>query len=496
VTRTALWCLLAGTLLSAAPTLAAWQDEGQFASPSPPATITADDPPLASSSQDEDQDLVRIPGAAQIGNSAPAPRFTEANQRVYLENAVNVAAARGGLVVPLPSTAGSTRQELLFIDVRKTWPLAAGVNAMLSDRFTLRDESDLEFPNHENLINDFREGYLSWEPVERTYLDVGRINLKSGVALGFNPTDIFKARAVAQPLSGDPTVLREDRLGTAMVRAQQVWAAGGWMVAIAPALRAPTPLYHSTTLKSFDPSFDRTNERSRALLKGNVELVDHWAPEVLIFRDGNRTEFGINMTQSIGQRVIAYLEWAGGKRGNLINEALNYGRETGTLSSGAAPIADDAASRIRSDLSLGASYTTDFKVTLNLEYHFSQASFSRRDWSRWFDIGSAYAAQSTVPAELWYIRGYALEQQQPISRHYAFLRADWTDAFVPNLEITGFINMNLYDGSCLSQIAADYYLSNEWTLGGLVSLSTGGRRSDFGSGSQVGSVLLKVARYF
>jgi len=55
-------------------------------------------------------------------------------------------------------------------------------------------------------------GYASWEPLDRTYLDLGRINLKSGVALGFNPTDFFKTRAVVEPLSADPSVLREDRL--------------------------------------------------------------------------------------------------------------------------------------------------------------------------------------------------------------------------------------------------------------------------------------------
>ncbi len=75
-------------------------------------------------------------------------------------------------------------------------------------------------------INDFREGYLSWEALDRTYLDAGRINLKSGVAVGFNPTDFFKTRAVVEPLSVDPTVLREDRLGTVMVSANTSGRAG------------------------------------------------------------------------------------------------------------------------------------------------------------------------------------------------------------------------------------------------------------------------------
>jgi hypothetical protein len=68
-------------------------------------------------------------------------------------------------------------------------------------------------PNHENVLNDFREGFVSWQPHDGIYLDLGRINLRSGAALGFNPTDCFKSRAVVEPLSADPSVLREDRLG-------------------------------------------------------------------------------------------------------------------------------------------------------------------------------------------------------------------------------------------------------------------------------------------
>jgi hypothetical protein len=52
-----------------------------------------------------------------------------------------------------------------------------------------------------------------------------------------------------------------------------------------------------------------------------------------------------------------------------------------------------------------------------------------------------------------------LDQQVPLARQSTFLRADWVDAFIPNPEITGFINTDLYDGSSLIQISADYYIS-------------------------------------
>jgi hypothetical protein len=160
---------------------------------------------------------------------------------------------------------------------------------------------------------------------------------------------------------------------------------------------------------------------------------------------------------------------------------------------------EDPNLHFQNQLSIGASYATELKITFNLEYHLNQAAFSRRDWNNcnnWFRIGSANAESPGIPNELWYIRSFALDQQEPISQHSLFLRADWVDAFVPNLELIGFINTDLYDGSSLAQVEANYYLSNAWTIGGLVIANLGRKHSDFGSLPQVGSVLFKLARFF
>jgi hypothetical protein len=114
----------------------------------------------------------------------------------------------------------------------------------------------------------------------------------------------------------------------------------------------------------------------------------------------------------------------------------------------------------------------------------------------WFSNGQGTTSSSPAARELWYIRGYALDQQEPLTRQSLFLRADWVDAFIPHLEITGFINSDLYDRSGLAQIATDYYLSNVWTIGIQASANLGAKRSDFGSLPQASSVLLKVTRYF
>ncbi|HTY68697.1 MAG TPA: hypothetical protein VMH36_18740 [Alphaproteobacteria bacterium] len=448
---------------------------------------------------DENSDLDLIPDAATQPQppAADASAAAAPNQRIYLENAFTGTARRGDLPVPFPPPKPSTWQERLFLDARKQWALGDRANVTFSDRFNLRAQDNIDFPGHENTINDFREGYVSWEALDRTYLDAGRINLKSGVAVGFNPTDFFRTRAVVDPLSVDPTVLREDRLGTLMGLGERIWQGGTLTVAAAPKVDNPTPVYRNTGLRSFDPSFDRTNAHDRFLVKTSADVAPDFAPELLVYHEVNRTSVGANLTESIGQKTVAYVEWAGGNRASLIDDALRYGRRTGTLPANApSALPEDSSVHFQNQLSVGASYTTESKITFNLEYHFNQAGFSRRDWDNWFRIGGAPGAASSVPAQLWYVRSYAAEQQDPLTEHSLFLRADWVDAFIPRLELTGFINMDLYDGSSLVQVTADYYLSNAWTVGGLMIADVGGKRSDFGSLPQSTSVLLKLARYF
>jgi hypothetical protein len=453
----------------------------------------------AANSQGENNDLDRIPMGTQDpkGSNAKAPAANAANQKVYLENAF-LLSGEHGLIVPLPLEPSQTSwQERLFLDVRKEWKVKRNLNFTLSNRLTFRAENDISFPTHENVINEFREGFLSWEPVERAYVDIGRINLRSGAALGFNPTDFFKTRAVVEPLTSDPSVLREDRLGTLMLEGQYIGQGRAFTIALAPDLVRPSTIHTNTTLPSFNPSIDRTNDHFRLLIKTSFSTGHDFSPELLFYHEGNQIKFGINLTRSLGRRIIVYGEWAGGQRTGIVDEALRYGRETGTVPANAvSAIPVDSTVRFENDLSLGGSCTNSKKITFNLEYHLHQAGFSGKDWNSWFAAGRGQTSSSPIARGLWYIREYALDQQEPLARHSTFLRMDWVDAFIPKLEITGFINTDIYDGSSLIQASADYYVSKAWTIGGQVNGNPGSRNSDFGSLPQSVGVLLKVARYF
>ena len=446
--------------------------------------------------KNESDDLDKIPNPQSSADAEPAVSGN-GNQRMYVQNVFTGSTGRTNLLVPVPQSTASTWEGRVFVDVRREWRAGRSLTLTFSDRLNVRAQNDLAFPTKENLINEWREGFVSWEIFDSTYVDAGRINLKSGAALGFNPTDFFKTRAVVEPLSSDPSVLREDRLGTLMLRAQRIWTGGAMTVAFAPAVSRTSPIYSDSNLPSVGPSFDRTNARARLLLKGSINVAADFSPELLVYREGDRTRFGVNITRGVGQNVVAYAEWSGGAEPSMIDDALAYGRDTRVLPVGA-PIVlpDGSASTFREDLSVGGSISTKPKLTLNVEYHFHQAGFGRRDWERWFMAGGHATNASLVARELWFIRSYALDRQDPLTRHSLFARADWVDAFIRHLELTGFVNVDMYDGSSLVQLAADYFASSKWTVGVQASVNVGGPGSDFGSLPQRGSLLFKLARYF
>ena len=443
----------------------------------------------------EDRDLELIPAGSPQSSADAAPVEAGPVRRVYLENALSFSSQRDEVLVPPPAPPPYEWQSRLLLDWRQEWRLG-GLRLNVSDRLNLRFENDIDFPSRENLLNELRELYVSAEPSSRSYLDLGRINLKSGIALGYNPTDYFKARAAIEPLSLDPTVLRENRLGTVMVRAQHVWERASLTAAFAPALSEALPLRTPLDLPSFDPMLGLTNSESRVLLKGSIELASSLSPEFLLYRGGDETSAGFNLAANVGQRMVAYLEWSGGRHGTLVAEALGFGRETGTLPPGVSGILPaDPRRSFMNQVALGFSYTTPTRITLNLEYHYNQAGFTAADWNRWFTVGQAGADNRALSDAAWYIRDYALDQQEPATQHSLFLRADWVDAFVPKLELVGFVNTDLRDGSSLLQLNADYTVSDRWTVGALAVASLGPRRSDFGSLPQSGSVQLRVVRY-
>src|SRR5258708_19671397 len=63
----------------------------------------------------------------------------------------------------------------------------------------------------------------------------------------------------------------------------------------------------------------------------------------------------------------------------------------------------DPTERFRSELSVGASYTTKRKVTFNLEFWLNQTGFTQSDWNHWFALAGKRTASSQLRAPFCFI---------------------------------------------------------------------------------------------
>ncbi len=172
----------------------------------------------------EDSDLDRIPGAlAGPAAEAPATPLSRPTRggphaRLYLEDALTVASVRAP-VVPFPPPPPYRWQDRASADLVADWAARASLKLTLSDRIDLIAQEHQTWWSRSTARNELREAYASWQPRARLYLEVGRINVRNGVALGFNPTDVFRPRTLVGQASLDPSVLSRNRLGTASQKA-------------------------------------------------------------------------------------------------------------------------------------------------------------------------------------------------------------------------------------------------------------------------------------
>ena len=453
---------------------------------------------VPSAAADENQDLNLIPSEIQAepapraaAPSAPSPRHLHA--KAFVEDVFTLASPARAVPVAYPLPL-ATWQNRTSVDLYAEWSPRKPVRFTLSNRLNLIEQDGVDFLSRHTVRNDLREAYVSWELTPSTYLEAGRINLRNGAALGFNPTDFFKARTLVGQPSLDPSAIRQNRLGTLMARAQKIWSNGSVGVAFAPKLFEPSRIVDDSRV-GVDPSFDATNAANRAL--GTVSLdLGNWSPQWLGYYEHDRSKIGFNLARPFGDAVVAYVEWAGGMEANLIAQSSAYARTTNEIIASPQPfLPTDTSAAFRNDIAAGASWTIASTLTFNVEYHFHQGGFNRQDWQNWFDINGTDLNPALTAARHWYIRGYAADQQDPPSRHQIFVRASWPSAIVRELELSGFAFVDLYYGSTLAQLIANYYLSNRWTLAAYGAMNAGSARSERGSLPQFGSVVLQVIAY-
>jgi hypothetical protein len=390
--------------------------------------------------------------ALKLADQAPTKVERASDWQIFVEGA----AGRTRL-----TSGGLTGNQRLSLDVQFDKTFAPGWRAVFADRLDVNRQSN---PAHETGINSLKEAYLSWEAKPEQIFDLGRINARNGVALGYNPTDFFKSGANRSVVTADPTAQKKNRLGSAMLRSQTLWTGGSLTALYSPKL-ADQP-----STETWNPDWGSTNNQSRWLISLSQQLPNDFTPQLLLYREAGRSpQLGFNLTRLLNDSTVAYVEWAGGRTPTQLTQALNR--------------PDDSAFHNR--LATGATYTTSNKISLNLEYQYNGAGMSKAEWET-LQRGSllTYGA---------YRRAIGTAQEMP-TRNAMFFFGTWQDAMINRLDLSAMLRYNIDDRSRLSWLEARYRWDRteaalQWQH------NSGTTLSEFGASSQE-TIVQAVVRYF
>jgi hypothetical protein len=335
---------------------------------------------------------------------------------VYAEGAASEWRQQG------PGLAGHGSR--LSLDARFDKTFAPGWRAVFADRLDMNRMGGVA-GNQD--INTLKEAYLSWQVEPDRIADLGRINARNGVAFGYNPTDYFRAGALRSIVSLDPASLRENRLGTAMLRGQTLWSGGSLTALWSPKL-ADQP-----SNADFSPDFGATNKRDRWQVALSEKLSDALNPQWLLSGGaGQSPQLGLNLTTLPSDATVAYIEWSGGRAPSLAAQSLMR------------PV--DAA--FRSRLSSGLTYTTPDNISFTAEYEYNGAGMDAAAWN---------ALRHGRPAAYGLYRNFVANLQELPTRDNLFLYAVWQDAGMKNLDLTAMLRHDLVDHSRLQWLEMRYH---------------------------------------
>lgn len=347
--------------------------------------------------------------ALDLESAPEAPAPSTSGTKAFVEAAWGQANQRYGM--------GRRDLGRLSLDFSHTAKLTPHLRAVISDRL---DHFHPREAGAKETVNSLREAYLGWQPADETVLEVGRINLRYGPAYGYNPTDFFRDGSLRSVVSANPFALRENRLGSVMLRGQHLWSGGSLSLAYSPKLA------NKGSQDTWSLDLGSTNNRDRAVLGLGTQFSSSFNTQVLLYKqDGLSPTVGASMTALVSDAAVVHAEWTHGKETNLLSQV--------TMQSG-------AEAQQRSRFAGGLTYTTATKLSVTAEYQYNGFGLSKSQWNELGIINPLL--QGAYLQE-------ALRRQEITPRKAYLLYATQRDLGMKDLDLTTFLRFNAEDQSRL-----------------------------------------------
>lgn len=349
--------------------------------------------------------------ALMLESAPEATPEASSGSKLFVEGAIGTASQRYQL--------DSRELRRVSLDFSHSARLGLGWRGVFSNRI---DHLYPSAADTDATVNSLREAYLSWQPQgDTTIVELGRINLRYGPGYGYNPTDFFRDGSLRTQTTANPLALRENRLGTGMLRSQLMLTNGALSVAYSPKLAdRPDP-------DGWSADFGSTNYRDRALIALSTQFSQRLSTQALLYKEhGLSPTLGASLTALLSDAAVAHLEWSHGSEPDLLSRAL----------------ALPGVASTRNRFTGGLTYTTLGKLSVTVEYQYNGFALSQPDWAA---LGANPTAQVAYLLE-------AQRRQDLGSRQAYLIYLTQKNLGLKNLDLTAFLSVNGGDHSRLGWV--------------------------------------------
>jgi len=312
--------------------------------------------------------------------------------------------------------------------------------------------------NEDDYSLNIKELYYKGKISEKNLFEIGRVNVKEGVARGFNPTDYFKG-TTSLTLSTDPKERKDNRLGSLLIQDTMFFDNVTLKAIYSPKIAVDSDKILSDK-EHYGLHLDETNYRDRGSLYLGYSGVKDVSSSVILHMNEDDLNVGLNLSYISGA-------WIFYNESSIKDEKLYQS-------------------------TLGVNYTSEDSIVTSLEYIYNRDGFNRNEWDRWF---SNIKINPLLAREFGERRAKASREELVMSRDTLFLLSRASD-IETNLDASVMVWMNPYDKSTLSQIGLEYALQDEIQTNVYLRNYRGENDTEYGSSADSYQVLIEGEYYF
>ena len=278
---------------------------------------------------------------------------------------------------------------------------------------------------------------------ENYFFELGRMNVKEGIAYGYNPTDYFKGGS-SFTLSVDPKEKKENRLGALLVQASAILDDVTIKALYSPKISAASNTVWANK-KYFGLHLFQSNSQERASFYVGYTGFDDFSISGLLHTNDDGLNIGLNLSY-VDENIIWYMESSTVKKRNTMDTF------TDTLPMQDIHTTFHSKDIYRTELSLGINYTSEANIITTFEYIYNQAGMDHKDWENYFNLSKKNLDYTGIMMK---IRGEILESSKLLSKHTLFMMVRQSDAWT-NLDWSMLSWINPVDKSSLIQLGISY----------------------------------------